>query len=134
MAAEYAKEGFDMFEEMIGAIQEETVKYCYSITMDTSDRRGGVIIVGDAKKEDYVDEEIEAAKAAMAAAAAGKGGKGGVRNLPKDTPIPPRQTKPETYKREQPKVGRNDPCPCGSGKKYKNCCGRQTVGTDEKDI
>ena len=133
-AAEYAKEGFDMFEEMIGAIQEETVKYCYSITMDTSDRRGGVIIVGDAKKEDYVDEEVEAAKAAMAAAAAGKGGKGGVRNLPKDTPIPPRQTKPETYKREQPKVGRNDPCPCGSGKKYKNCCGRQTVGTDEKDI
>lgn len=30
----------------------------------------------------------------------------------------------ETYKRIQPKVGRNDPCPCGSGKKYKKCCGR----------
>lgn len=29
----------------------------------------------------------------------------------------------ETYVREQPKVGRNDPCPCGSGKKYKKCCG-----------
>ncbi len=29
-----------------------------------------------------------------------------------------------TYRRNQPKVGRNDPCPCGSGKKYKNCCGR----------
>jgi preprotein translocase subunit SecA len=28
-------------------------------------------------------------------------------------------------RREAPKVGRNDPCPCGSGKKYKNCCGRQ---------
>ncbi|MBX3738479.1 MAG: YchJ family protein [Candidatus Didemnitutus sp.] len=28
-----------------------------------------------------------------------------------------------TYRREQPKVGRNDPCPCGSGKKYKKCCG-----------
>ena len=27
-------------------------------------------------------------------------------------------------RRETPKVGRNDPCPCGSGKKYKNCCGR----------
>jgi SEC-C motif len=27
-------------------------------------------------------------------------------------------------RREAPKVGRNDPCPCGSGKKYKNCCGR----------
>jgi uncharacterized protein len=30
---------------------------------------------------------------------------------------------PPTVKRESPKVGRNDPCPCGSGKKYKNCCG-----------
>ena len=31
----------------------------------------------------------------------------------------------ETYRREEPKVGRNDPCPCGSGKKFKKCCGRQ---------
>jgi len=32
--------------------------------------------------------------------------------------------KPETYVREAPKVGRNDPCPCGSGKKFKKCCGK----------
>jgi len=32
--------------------------------------------------------------------------------------------KVETYHREEPRVGRNDPCPCGSGKKYKKCCGR----------
>ena len=31
---------------------------------------------------------------------------------------------PEPYERESPKIGRNDPCPCGSGKKYKKCCGR----------
>ena len=30
----------------------------------------------------------------------------------------------KTIRNEEPKVGRNDPCPCGSGKKYKNCCGR----------
>ncbi len=30
----------------------------------------------------------------------------------------------EPYRREEPKVGRNDPCPCGSGKKYKKCCGQ----------
>ena len=30
------------------------------------------------------------------------------------------------FKRDIPKVGRNDPCPCGSGKKYKHCCGRLT--------
>jgi len=34
-----------------------------------------------------------------------------------------RMPKPETVKRQAPKVGRNDPCPCGSGKKYKKCCG-----------
>ena len=32
--------------------------------------------------------------------------------------------KVETYRREEPRVGRNDPCPCGSGKKYKKCCGQ----------
>ena len=35
------------------------------------------------------------------------------------------EEKPRTVKRSAPKVGRNDPCPCGSGKKYKNCCGRE---------
>ena len=33
-------------------------------------------------------------------------------------------SKVETFRREEPKVGRNDPCPCGSGKKYKKCCGK----------
>ena len=33
-------------------------------------------------------------------------------------------SKVETMRRETPKIGRNDPCPCGSGKKYKKCCGR----------
>ena len=33
--------------------------------------------------------------------------------------------KVETFRREQPKVGRNEPCPCGSGKKFKKCCGKE---------
>ena len=33
-------------------------------------------------------------------------------------------SKVETFRRETPKVGRNDPCPCGSGKKFKRCCGK----------
>lgn len=36
----------------------------------------------------------------------------------------PMPGKVETFRREEPRVGRNDPCPCGSGKKYKKCCGR----------
>jgi preprotein translocase subunit SecA len=34
------------------------------------------------------------------------------------------ETDPEPIRRTEPKIGRNDPCPCGSGKKYKKCCGR----------
>ncbi|MBN2302268.1 MAG: SEC-C domain-containing protein, partial [Lentisphaerae bacterium] len=34
------------------------------------------------------------------------------------------EPRPAPIRRTGPKVGRNDPCPCGSGKKYKNCCGR----------
>ena len=34
------------------------------------------------------------------------------------------KVKPSTVVRDQPKVGRNDPCPCGNGKKYKKCCGK----------
>jgi len=37
---------------------------------------------------------------------------------------PEAPARPRTFVREQPKVGRNDPCPCGSGKKYKKCCGQ----------
>jgi uncharacterized protein YchJ len=37
--------------------------------------------------------------------------------------------KPETYRRSEPKIGRNDPCPCGSGKKYKLCCLNKSAAT-----
>ena len=40
--------------------------------------------------------------------------------------------KSDTFRRESPKVSRNDPCPCGSGKKYKNCCGRNPGKRDIK--
>ena len=35
-----------------------------------------------------------------------------------------KEKKVETIRNKGPKIGRNDPCPCGSGKKYKNCCGK----------
>ena len=40
-----------------------------------------------------------------------------------NTPVSAPDAKPTTVRRTQPKVGRNDPCPCGSGKKYKKCHG-----------
>lgn len=115
-AAEYAKEGFDMFDEMIGAIQEETVQYCYNVTVETSTERRAVSSGGEARKDDFVDDEIQAARRSGGPALQG-GPRAGAK-------VPPRESKPATVRREAPKVGRNDPCPCGSGKKYKNCHGR----------
>ena len=48
-------------------------------------------------------------------------------NMPKEAPSAQSvssDAKPEPVRRETPKIGRNDLCPCGSGKKYKNCCGK----------
>ncbi|MGN0733166.1 MAG: preprotein translocase subunit SecA [Emergencia sp.] len=111
-AAAYAQEGFDMFEQMIAAIQEDTVKYCYNVTIETKTERRAVVEISGASKSDYVEDDA-------ARAMQGKG------QLPEEAQVPEREKKPQTVRREEPKIGRNDPCPCGSGKKYKNCCGRQ---------
>ena len=84
----YKKESLDMFEEMISAIQSETVRRLYSVRI---------------KK----DQEIKRERVAKATGES-VSGDGTVKKQP----------------RRVQKIGRNDPCPCGSGKKYKNCCGR----------
>ena len=112
-AAEYGKEGFDMFEQMIGAIQEDTVRYCYNVSIDTKAERksvtGGSMT---ASKLEYHDEEPQS----------------GEPNQYREE----REHKQETVRRERPKIGRNDPCPCGSGKKYKNCCMKKDMAGENK--
>jgi len=110
-AAAYANEGFDMFELMVQSIKEETVRFCCNVTIQTTTERKRVIGSGVARKDDFSDDE-------------GDEGQGGEVNadMPRKTAVPPREKKQETYRRDAAKVGRNDPCPCGSGKKYKNCC------------
>ena len=107
-AAAYGNEGFDMFELMIQSIKEETVKFCYNVTLQTETTRKQVVKATDSKKDDYSEDGF------------------GVPNkdVPQGTVIPERDKKQEPVKRIDAKIGRNDPCPCGSGKKYKNCCGR----------
>jgi preprotein translocase subunit SecA len=85
---EYRMEGFDMFEEMIRNIQQDSVKMLLHVRVDREH---------EAPKREKVAEPLTASH----------GDEG-----PK---------KPAT--RSSDKVGRNDPCPCGSGKKYKKCCG-----------
>lgn len=108
-AAAYASEGFNMFEDMISSIKEETVKFCYNVTVATQTERKQVYTNSSERKDDFKESQKEA------------NNKG---NMPHAAPKEEKRNVPSTYHREMPKIGRNDPCPCGSGKKYKNCCGK----------
>ncbi|MGX8773769.1 MAG: preprotein translocase subunit SecA [Bacillota bacterium] len=119
-AAAYAHEGFAMFELMVSAIQEEFVRYCYNVTVTTSSERRNVIGSGQEHKDEFEDTEMREAAARQKA----QGGNVDMGSAPAQAAVPKREHKQETVRRETPKVGRNDPCPCGSGKKYKHCCGR----------
>ena len=127
---EYRIEGFDMFDEMIESIREDTVKMMLVMPKK----------VYEVKKR---QEAIEAAKRMalkQAQAAHQVVLNNGEDEEPKESPIEialkreqvaqPTETSGDGTDtanktiRKGKKVGRNDPCPCGSGKKYKKCCGK----------
>jgi preprotein translocase subunit SecA len=87
----YKKEGFDMFNDMISRIKEETLGILFRIQIE------------EPKKIDHLRQPKEQ-KLEFS------GGEG--------------PAKPKPVQRKTQKIGRNAPCPCGSGKKYKKCCGR----------
>ena len=93
----YRIEGMDMFEEMISDIKVDVTKILMNIRQQ-----------GEAKRQ----ETVKITGAALEAIHSVDGGA----KIGTDVD--------RTVRNDGPKVGRNDPCPCGSGKKYKNCCGR----------
>lgn len=93
----YRVEGMDMFEEMTANIKVDVVKILMNLRKQ-----------GEVKRQ----EAAKITGAALEAINSVDGGKA----------IDVNENK--TVRNEGPKVGRNDPCPCGSGKKYKNCCGK----------
>jgi preprotein translocase subunit SecA len=107
---EYKREAFDYFSAMVSGIEEEVVEAIFKLQPVRPERFRGVFNVS---AQEFVHPE--AAKFE------------GPRNqdayedtqsaLGKNPSVPPQST-------QDPKVGRNDPCPCGSGKKYKKCCAR----------
>jgi preprotein translocase subunit SecA len=87
----YKKEGFEMFNDMISRVKDETLGILFRIQIE------------EPKKID----DMRQPKAQKMVFSGGEG-----------------PAKPKTAQRRTKKVGRNAPCPCGSGKKYKKCCGR----------
>ena len=84
---EYKMSGFEMFDEMLSGIQEDTLRLIFHVRVEEKVEREEVAKVTGTNKDDTVA------------------------NAPK--------------KRAEEKIYPNDPCPCGSGKKYKQCCGRK---------
>ena len=83
----YKNEGYNMYEEMLGAIGEDVIKLLFRVKVQT---------------------QLEAKP---------------VQNVTMSTNRD-EESAPKTVVRKGEKIGRNDPCPCGSGLKYKKCCGK----------
>ena len=98
---QYRLEGFDMFDQMIHDIKFDVVRFM----LNARKREGGI-------------ERAETAKVTNAAL------EDTAINLVDGNISEKEGGMKKTIVNQEPKIGRNDPCPCGSGKKYKNCCGK----------
>lgn len=93
---EYKREGFDMFNDMIDTVKRQTVSTLLRIQLASDND----MVELEARERARQEEQLALSRAAAA-------------------------EKQQPSQRHGDKVGRNSPCPCGSGKKYKRCCGRQ---------
>ncbi|NLI48197.1 MAG: preprotein translocase subunit SecA [Acidobacteria bacterium] len=97
---EYKRESFDLFNDLLNRIEEESVRLLWLVEARVADRQ-----------EEHMQQRRQTADQALSYSGAGEA-----------AAAAPAKVKTVV---KQAKVGRNDPCPCGSGKKYKFCCGKQ---------
>ncbi len=110
---EYKKEGFSMFQAMYGSIGEEASEVMFKVQPMGREKEEPKSVFGSLPQQ-MVHSEFSGLNRAAANAAAQSVG----------APLPVEEEPPAPVHHEGPKVGRNDPCPCGSGKKYKKCHGQ----------
>ena len=106
---EYKREAFDMFEELMTSIKQDVTSSVFRSTTSVESFKSFLASL----PQTLIHDEVSILGRGAAASAQGYGEPGKVVG---QEAVP--------FKRETSKVGRNDPCPCGSGKKYKRCCGR----------
>ena len=102
---EYKHEGYRIFKEMLEAIEDRVTDIIFKVRLEAGVRARSVWTVSQTAHDEV--GQFAMAERQRAAAQAPQG-----------------EQKVRQIKLEQPKVGRNEPCPCGSGKKYKKCCGK----------
>lgn len=114
---EYKREAFQLFEQLINAVKLELIQTLARLHVPTAEEVAAMEAQREAEAKamalhfDHADAAT--AEAEMAAIEAGE-----------PLPTPVRADEPQTFVRDGAKVGRNDPCPCGSGKKFKHCHGQ----------
>ncbi len=114
---EYRREGFDLFQSLLGRVREDFTKYIFHVQATVEEQPQGQ------QRQQRLTYSAPAKTSDQAAAPPQPG--------PAPTSTGSGQSLPaaaapsyETVRRDSEKVGRNDPCPCGSGKKYKKCHGQ----------
>jgi preprotein translocase subunit SecA len=111
---EYKKEAFDMFDELLGNIKEEVTSNAFRTATSLMAFERMLAALPQKLIHEQVSSFGAGAPQPAGQVAASQGGGADVVSQAAAT-LP--------YRRDTKKVGRNEPCPCGSGKKYKNCCG-----------
>jgi preprotein translocase subunit SecA len=109
----YKKGGFELFQQMVVEMETETVEFLFKVQVVNQEQL---------ERKHYASEMKESRPDFVMPRAADAPAPMDEREMYANSPEGPQKV--ETYKRDQPKIGRNDPCPCGSGKKYKKCCGK----------
>ncbi|SFH76978.1 preprotein translocase subunit SecA [Selenomonas ruminantium] len=119
---EYKIEALDMFEEMEGAIQDQIASLMYHVSIITPEQQAAAAqqeageepsSAQKQKLEQAIKEQRSQLSDHLKNAQASHGDE-----------VSAAEAKKKPVTNDGKKVGRNDPCPCGSGKKYKNCCGK----------
>ena len=121
---EWQREGFEMFETMMDSVSEDFVKYVSHIEIgDNPSTHNDKDTLDQSQNVRYSGTD-EIASGALAAISSNKSAEALIGNAPAVVEENKSAKQQTVVKSEFEKTGRNDPCPCGSGKKFKQCCGR----------
>ncbi len=116
---EYKREGYEKFEEMLGAVAEEVTTLLLRLEIHEQDNQRLETRWAGQKTSGGGRESVGQAGMNPESMAAVQQGR------ERAADMAGRRAVAQPVRREGPRIGRNEPCPCGSGKKYKRCCGRK---------
>ncbi len=119
---EYKNEGFNMFQEMMGSVQEDFVRYLYHMEIVREEEPEQKVPARQLAYSGGGDSSLAQNFAAAGSASVTRPGMV-VDTSAEAYEAAQQATRTVVAPRSVTKIGRNDPCPCGSGKKYKKCCG-----------